>query len=236
MSFLVDLLELFFGDRSSQQPALERCSERARYRWIVREHLAACELLSSAQVEGGRVGLQGQAVARARLTAPGSGKPVIGYRLRLERVRGDGELEPILDVAQVGSFALDDGGPTLTEVQPLRCLPLLAAEPPILVEVGALLRQPLAGVLERHAIASASLAGADRFRITEHLLEAGEPVFVFGQARREVDARGVASGYRGTLWRVVVEPPEGGLLVVADRERDALLAALDSSEDFVPDW
>jgi hypothetical protein len=234
---LLDLLQLLLGERKGASPApIERDAERARHRAIVRDHLASSALLRSSEVEAGRVGLEGRAIARARLTAPGSGTPVIGYRLRLARCLPGGELEPILDVSEVAAFALDDGGPTLCEVRPLRCLPLLAAELPLLVEGQALLRQPFAALLDRHAMASARLRTGDRYRVTEHLLEEGETVFVFGVARRELDVAGSGALYRGALFRLVVDPPEGGLLVVADRGRDALLEALASSEDFVPDW
>jgi len=237
VGLLVDLLEFFLGSRHSALPEpVGRSAERTRHRRMVREHLASSPLLHSTAVEGGRVALQGRAVSRDLLTAPGSGKRVIGYRLRLSRCLPRGELAPILDVAQVGSFALDDGGPVPVEVRPVRCLPLLTAEPPTLCEADALRRPPLSGLLERHADSGSALTGADRYRLTEHLLEEGEPVFIFGLARRVVDASGAPAGYRGTLFRLVVDPPEEGLLVVADRQREALLAALDSSEDIVPDW
>ncbi len=204
----------------------------------LRSRLAAGEVVSEQAAVDGPVRIEGKAVAGALLTAPLSGKPVIGYRLRIARGPGDGAVTSqgaaILDVACLQEFFVDDGSAAAARVCPARCLPLFTSESPVAIEAGDLVRSPLKEIVDRCMLPGSALVSASSFVGTEYLLEPGEMVFVFGEATHELDPAAARAGYREPPLRLVVSAPAEGFLVVADRDRDELLQNLREGRDLIP--
>jgi hypothetical protein len=238
---IADLIELIFGvAEAASEGAAARSrlrSHRRRRLRALRDQVAAFRFRSLADSPDGPVALEGLARARELLTAPLSGRPVIGFRLRLsglfleENARQEREL---LDVSAVHDFELvEPASGRAALVRPHPCLPLLEAEATQKLELAEVIKPPLAPIIDRALVSASDLASALELRAVEHLLEPDEPVFAYGVARQELDVDAEAA-YRESPHRIVLGAPEGGLLVLADRGRDALLAALEHEWELLP--
>jgi hypothetical protein len=179
--------------------------------------------------DGAIVALEGVARSLATRAAPLSGAMVIGYRAVIWE-RSEQSDRVLVDVSDAGDFELEDASgralvrgdaAQLAFVRDYRKTNgLLSGAPP---EVQALLEahnEPLRSLWMERPLAWA-----------EHFLEEGEPVFVVGRARREIyHGGGAETGYREAPTRVVIEPPPGGCVFVADRLRDDFLRQARDSE------
>jgi hypothetical protein len=236
---LFDLLAYVFGAAVGKiGSAIERSEivrthgDRLRE---LREQIAACPLVPIAAADG-PAALEGVARPLATVEAPLSGRAVIGYRLRLDGVFQDGEdraTRELLDVSLVREFELVERTGQVARIRPDRCLPLLVPEPVVTLELASVIKPPLAPIIDRALISPSDLVTAYELHAVEHLLEPGEPVFAYGVAERALEA-GTEVGYRETPWRVELSAPEGGVLILADQHRDALLTALEEQPELLP--
>jgi hypothetical protein len=139
-------------------------------------------------------------------------------------------------VAAVAEFELvEEGTGEAALVRPERCVPLLMPDRMHRPELAALIKPPLAEIVERACVPTSDLVTAVELRAVEHLLEPGEPVFAYGLARRELDPGGARAGYREVPQRVTLSSPPGGFLILADQRHDALLASLESLWQLLPE-
>ena len=201
--------------------------------------LAEGELVSERAASDGPVRDRGEGGGGRAAHRPALwGKAVIGYRLRVMAARADSAVTAdqrvILDVACLKEFFVDDGSAPPARLRPERCLPLFAPESPVPLDAEDLMRPPLQGIVDRCMLPATALVSAPAFVGVEHLLEPGETVFVFGEAAHELDPSAAEAGYREPPLRLVVSAPEGGLLVVADRDREELLQNLSEGRDLIP--
>lgn len=243
---LFDLLELIFGVagagiESAVKGAAERSrlasNRRARLRSL-RQQVDASRLFPLAECPEGLAALEGRARPLALEVAPLSGRPAIGYRLRVE---GDflednaKRVRQLVDLCSLQEHELvEPASGRVARISPARCLALLAPEPTVPLELAEVIKPPLAPVIDRALVSPSDLATALALRAVEYLLEPGEPLFAYGVARRELEP-GAEVGYRETPYRVVLEAPPGGVLILADRPREALLAALESEWELLPE-
>lgn len=217
----------------------ELAGARKRRLRQLRAQISSLPVLPMASCRDGLAGFQGRAQPVEVMPAPLSGRPVIGYRLQLEGVYQEDNAEkkarPLLDVGHVLEFDLiEDDTREVARVRPQRCLLLLAPEPKTQLELAAVIKPPLAPIVDRACVSPDDLASAVELHAVEHLLEPGEPVYAFGTAQRERAAPTPLAGYRATSWRRTLSPPPDGLLVLADRHHDALLDALKSQWELLP--
>jgi len=242
---LFDLLGLVLDTADLTGAAVEKGVDdarlaRARARRIEEwgAQIAACPVRPVAGAPDGPGGFEGVARALALTSAPLSGRPIIGCRLLLEGVfEEEGRRVPrqLLDVSSVAEFDLVEPETQLAvRVRPHRCLPLLAPEPVTRLDLSAVIRPPLSPIIERTCVSAADLATAVELRAVEHLLEPGEPVFACGVVGRERAVGVEPATYRDTPWLTTLSPPPGGVLIVADRHRDALLAGFDVRSGLLP--
>jgi hypothetical protein len=200
----------------------------------LRSQVAACSVRPQSAIQGGRVQIEGRAVAIMVSTAPLSGRPVIGLRVKIEKLAlesaagGTGgpvlTWGPVVEAMHMNDFEVEDGTGR-ARVRTASCYPLLAAEPTVTMSVDQLLRSPLVEVLRHQRYPEHWLVGARSIRVTEYLLEPGETVFVFGEAHREIDPD-APRDYRGAVWRLVISAPLGGWVMVSDQDRDTLLRSM----------
>jgi hypothetical protein len=188
----------------------------------IRGKLADIKVVPVGRATEGRLGIEGRARALETRPAPFSGRPVIGFRVKVEQEDDDG-WSTLLDVSELGDFEVEDPtgralikaahGHLLLQEEGRWKNGLITSVPPAVEKL-----------LQRHGQSSRGWVFEKTLRWTEYLLEAGERVFVYGEVRREP---GSQAGFRQPAQALVIEAPlDGQPMVIADQLRADLLRAL----------
>jgi hypothetical protein len=156
------------------------------------------------------------------IEAPITGISVIGFRVTIDAHDSLDRQRRVVDWSQVVDFVVEDAtGRAL--VRTAGCKMLLNLEYSSDGSDGLTPPQVLA-LVNRVGRVDWSRSAPRHFSWTERYLEPGEPVFIFGRARQEIDPTR-EPGYRQSATRVVLERPEGGALFFSDQRRDDFLRA-----------
>jgi len=195
--------------RWSREPSL--------YEWMV-EQTERHSPLAIANILEGDVLVEGHArPGETLLEAPITGISVIGFRVTVDAHDSLDRQRRVVDWSQVVGFVIeDDTGRAL--VRTARCKMLLNLEYGSDSRAGLIPPQVLA-LINRFGRVDWGRRPPRHFSWTERYLEPGEPVFVFGRARQEVDPTREPVGYRRSAARLVLDNPEGGTLFFADQRR-----------------
>lgn len=177
--------------------------------------------------------IQGHARAHATMTCPFTEDPIIGVRVKIDFVQrssseqDSGPLRQIVDFTEMKPFEVfDDSGVALVRGEPtvLLGLPWMQDSDQFAVDI----TDPwLEHKIQMEGFSNTDLVVARKVSCHVRLLRPGSPVYVLGRSIREVDPGGSGeSSYREPPTRLVLEPPAGGVLMVADCHHGELLEKL----------
>ena len=208
-----------------------RLARQRRRVQALRERIASFRLRLVARTGEGRAAIQGRARPLELLRAPLSGAAVIGFRVKVEHLGRSrrSRWTTLVDVSEVAPFEVEDStGRAL--VRPTESQLLLELE--TIKESGFFTSAPpeLEELLQRHGETSRGFVLQKKLRWSEYLLEPGEQVFACGKARREPDPGAEGGGFREAPTRLVLEAPEEGPMLIADRLPGRLLRALEHAD------
>jgi hypothetical protein len=201
---------------------------RARRVNRLKEVLGRHPIVPVGRAKSGPLVIQGRARALETLVAPLSGKQVIGYRVRVERIyRGANNAPtyaPQVEETRVADFEVEDStGNALVRASGSRMVLELESQSKTgLFKRG--LPATVDALLDAHGVEREVLIPGE-YRWSEWLLEAGETVFAYGHA---------FPPERGTPHNTVVGSAQGGELFVADLPREDLLRSLTAKSDLAP--
>jgi len=155
-------------------------ARRARRRALLRS-----PGMGQGSTEGATARLYGRARANAMLTAPCSGRRVMGYRAVLE-AKYDARWENLIDEIAVQQFAVEAEGCDEVQVHPGSAPQLGGPTETRETDLDALLADPnIRRLLARHGVADHTLVSARRLRWRERRLEPGDRVRVIGVVRQQ---------------------------------------------------
>jgi hypothetical protein len=208
---------------------LSRAWSRRRTRQRIRAG-AASPIREIASSGPGPAQIEGHARALETVLSPLSHTRVIGYRVRVELVIDGGEDEAdrrrIIDIVRFEAFEVDDGERRAL-VRAGRHRLLAPGHPRSRGDLVVRLGHPeFEHQLNLQESSINEVATSRYASCREHLLPPDSPVFVCGEARRELDPTGVSTSYREAPSRVVIEPTPREAVLVADCGRDELLGTL----------
>jgi hypothetical protein len=194
----------------------------------LQQSLEAYPIVSIRQAGEGPLAVEGRALALETMVAPFSAKTVIGFRVKVEQARSDGEgttWETLVDLSELQDFEVEDGtGRALVRAVDYELL--LDREERQTNGILTSVPDAVEAFLRHHGETSHGWIFNKSLRWAEYLLEPGEAVFVTGRGRRELDPRQEVDNLRQAPTRLVVDPPSDGPIVVADRLREELLRGL----------
>ncbi len=208
-------------------------------RWLDRRGLATAirrmppEPITRVAPGGGAAAIQGNARATSTVTCPFHDEPVIGFRVTIEFVQrgsseqGETTVRQSVDFTELEPFeVVDQSGTALARGAPsvLLCAPHRRDPHQFAVD----LTNPwLEHRIKMEGFSNTDIVSAVDLTCNVRLLRPGSQVYVLGKPEREVDPGSQGeSSYREPPMRLVMEPPGGGVLLVADCHHEALLESL----------
>lgn len=183
----------------------------------------------------GMTAIQGNAHASSTMSCPFIDEPIIGLRVTIEFVQrgtseqGEGTLRQSVDFTEMEPFeVVDDSGVALARGAPAVLLGAPHERDPHQFAVD--LTDPwLNHRVQMEGFSNTDIVSAVDLSCSVRLLRPGSPVYVLGRPKREVDPGSSGeSSYREPPMRLVMEPPDGGVLLVADCHHERLLESLQS--------
>ena len=192
------------------------------------------ELVSMARAGEGAAAAQGQAEALATVRSPLTEREVIAYRIRVADNSDDAPVT-LVDTSEAADFLLVDAtGKAL--VRPGEPLLLLGNDTSR--TTGQLDRAPAAlrALLAKHGHSTRGWILERSLAWTESVVEAGDTVYVLGEAHREVTLDEEPDNYREAPSRLVLQPAAGQRMIIADRYRDRVIELLRSYKTLPGEW
>jgi hypothetical protein len=179
--------------------------------------------------------IQGNARAGSTMMCPFHDEPIIGLRVTMEFVQrgsseqGEGTIRQSVDFTEIEPFeVVDDSGVALARGAPAVLLGAPRQRDPHQFAVD--LTDPwLERRIQMEGYSNTDLVSALDLSCSVRLLRPESPVYVLGRPNREVDPGSSGeSSYREPPMRLVMEPPSGGVMLVADCHHLGLLESLQS--------